>query len=111
MTTDTTTSEIAQPVTETTPDCPDVFESWVDPLESMIRERIRGLIEELINDELDVLLARPRYGRRAADIGEGAAGHRHGRRTRTLMGTFGKTEITVPAGAVANERWADQRMA
>ena len=62
----------------------------------MIRERIRGLIEELINDELDALLARPRYGRRAADISDGAAGYRHGSRPRTLMGTFGKTEITVP---------------
>ena len=96
MTTDTMTTEIAQPVTETAPDCPDLFDSWVDPLESMIRERIRGLIEELIKDELDVLLARPRYGRRAAESSEGAAGHRHGSRPRTLMGTFGKTEITVP---------------
>src|SRR3978361_185573 len=26
----------------------------------------------------------------------GIAGHRHGSRTRTLMGTFGPTEITVP---------------
>ena len=26
----------------------------------------------------------------------GVAGHRHGRRTRTLTGTFGRTEIAVP---------------
>jgi transposase-like protein len=47
------------------------------------------------------MLARPRYGRRAKNAeGEeaaaGAAGHRHGSRVRTLTGTFGKTEITVP---------------
>jgi putative transposase len=98
MTNDTTTAESAQPVAEPPPDFPDLFDSWVDPLESMIRERVRGLIEELIHAELDALLARPRYGRRATDRDDGTAvtGYRHGSRTRTLMGTFGKTEITVP---------------
>jgi putative transposase len=47
------------------------------------------------------LTSRPRYGRRAKntageDIATGAAGHRHGSRVRTLMGTFGETEIAVP---------------
>jgi transposase-like protein len=55
----------------------------------------------MIAAELDAVLARPRYERRAKNDrgGEAAAsvvGHRHGRRTRTLTGTFGKTEITVP---------------
>jgi putative transposase len=78
-----------------------LFDNWIDPLETAIRGRIRGFIEELIHEELDSALARPRYGRSAknskdsADIG-GAAGHRHGRRPRTLMGTFGKVEINVP---------------
>jgi len=43
-------------------------------------------------------LARPRYGR-AKEIDSGPAsivGHRHGSRTRSLIGSFGKTEITVP---------------
>jgi putative transposase len=31
----------------------------------------------------------------------GVAGHRHGSRTRTLTGTFGKTEITVPRARLA----------
>jgi hypothetical protein len=31
-----------------------------------------------------------------SDSAAGIAGHRHGSRTRSLMGTFGKTEITVP---------------
>jgi putative transposase len=96
MTDDITTSDISQPVTETAPDCPDLFDSWVDPLENMIRERVRALIEGLIHAELDALLARPRYGRRATDSDDGMTGYRHGSRTRTLMGTFGKTEITVP---------------
>ena len=75
-----------------------LFDNWIDPLETAIRGRIRGFIEVLIHEELDSALARPRYGRPAknskdsADIAS-AAGHRHGRRPRTLMGTFGKVEI------------------
>jgi putative transposase len=81
-----------------------LFDNWIDPLEAVIRGRIRGFIEELIHEELDAALARPRYGRHAknskelADIAAvaGAAGHRHGSRPRTLMGTFGKVAINVP---------------
>ena len=78
-----------------------LFGDWFDPIETRIRDQVRGLIEEMIRSELDAVLARPRYGRRAKDAeGEeaaaGAAGHRHGSRVRTLTGTFGKTEITVP---------------
>jgi transposase-like protein len=46
--------------------------------------------------------ARPRYARRA--VGEertGVIGHRHGSRTRSLMGTFGPSEITVPRARLA----------
>jgi putative transposase len=73
----------------------DLFDNWFDPIETGIRERVREFIEELIGSELDEILARPRYGRRA-DAAVGIAGHRHGSRTRSLLGTFGKTEITVP---------------
>jgi putative transposase len=80
--------------------CSQLFDDWFDPIESGIRRRIRGLIEAMIEEELDTVLSRPRYGRRAKDGGDGTAagiaGHRHGRRTRTLSGTFGKTEIAVP---------------
>ncbi len=79
-----------------------LFDNWIDPLETEIRGRVRGFIEELIREELEVALARPRYGRPAKGVAEvaGAAGavvgHRHGSRPRTLMGTFGKVEIDVP---------------
>jgi putative transposase len=82
------------------PEAASLFQDWFDPIESGLRERVRGFIEEMIRSELDAVLARPRYGR--LDRGEthgaptGIAGHRHGSRTRTLMGTFGPTEITVP---------------
>jgi putative transposase len=97
MTNDTTTTDELQPTAEATADCPDLFDSWIDPLESMIRERVRGLIEEMIHAELDAFLARPRYGRcKDHELGPAVAGYRHGSRTRTLIGTFGKTEISVP---------------
>jgi len=56
----------------------------------------------MIRTELDTALARPRYARRpvAGQVGDGIAGHRHGRRTRTLTGTFGSTEITVPRARI-----------
>ena len=75
-----------------------LFDNWFDPIESGVRERVREFIEALICGELDEALARPRYGRaknanrRPATI----VGHRHGSRTRSLTGSFGKTEITVP---------------
>jgi putative transposase len=98
MTSVTTKLELSQPSTDGSSQ---LFDSWFDPIETGIRERVRELIEEMIRNELDEVLSRPRYGRRAkdADDGEvaaGVAGHRHGSRVRTLMGTFGKTEIAVP---------------
>jgi putative transposase len=58
-----------------------------------------NFIEELLRDELDAVLARPRFerSRMAGNEGRaGVAGHRHGSRTRSLTGTFGPIEIAVP---------------
>ena len=65
-----------------------LFDNWFDPIESALRDRVRGFIEELIRDELEGVLARPRYGRRAKEAGgvAGTAGYRHGGRRRTLTG-------------------------
>ena len=97
MTSVTTKTEGLQPETET---ASYLFDNWFDPIESGVRERVRGFIDELIRQELDDALARPRYGRQPKDAGgESAArvvGHRHGSRTRSLTGTFGKIDITVP---------------
>src|SRR5882672_5911852 len=98
MKTVTTTPELLQSTTESNSH---LFDDWFDPIETGIRDRVRELIEEMIRSELDAALSRPRYGRRAAhaeDSGVAAVvtGHRHGRRVRTLTGTFGKTEIAVP---------------
>ena len=99
MTSVTTKPDSSQPATETVVG---LFDNWFDPIESGVRERVREFIEELIRNELDTVLARPRYGRQAKSIegADGAAGHRHGSRTRTLTGTFGKTGITVPRARI-----------
>jgi len=99
MTSVTTKPDLSQPSADGSSQ---LFDDWFDPIETGIRERVRELIEAMIVSELDAALARPRYGRRAEGVagGEiaGAAGHRHGRRTRTLTG---KTEIAVPRARLA----------
>ena len=76
-----------------------LFDDWFDPIETEVRDRARGFIEELIRGELDAVLARPRYVRSRKADAEGAAGvtgHRHGSRRRSLTGTFGPIEMAVP---------------
>ena len=75
-----------------------LFDTWFDPIESGVRDRVRQFIEALICSELDEALARPRYGRtkNAEEREASVFGHRHGSRTRSLTGSFGKTRITVP---------------
>jgi putative transposase len=90
----TTPHSPAQPATP-------LFEDWFDPIETGLREKVRDFIEEMIRSELDAVLARPRYARQRTGAHEattpmGVPGHRHGSRTRTLLGTFGPTEISVP---------------
>ena len=50
--------------------------AWFDPIETGVRGRIRGLIEELVEQELEAALGRGRYER------GGVAGYRHGHRAR-----------------------------
>jgi putative transposase len=77
-----------------------LFDNWFDPVETILRGKVRGFLETMIEEELETVLARPRYGRRQASMEEDAqvpaAGYRHGHRTRRLIGTFGQTDMTVP---------------
>ena len=72
-------------------------EAWFDPIEAGLRGRIRGLIEELVEQELEAALGRGRYER------GGVAGHRHGHRTRRLTGSFGPVEVAVPRARLRAE--------
>ena len=73
-------------------------EAWFDPIEAGIRERVRGFIEELLEQELTAALGRTRHER--AD-GE-AAGYRNGTRERQLLGSFGPVRISVPRARMAD---------
>src|SRR2546429_2556287 len=82
-----------------------LFDNWFDPVETELRTKVRGFIEAMIEEELETALARPRYGRQSGlptgdDVGAPIAGHRHGRRLRSLTGTFGRTEIAVPRARI-----------
>ena len=65
-------------------------EVWFDPIEAELRERIRGFLEEMIEQEATAALGRSRYQRGAA------GGYRNGTRSRRLLGSFGPIEIAVP---------------
>ena len=66
-------------------------EAWFDPIEASIRGRVRGFIEELLEQELTAALGRSRSER----AGE-PKGYRNGKRERHLRGSFGPVEISVP---------------
>jgi putative transposase len=97
---------VKKDTTKTPADAADekLFDNWFDPIETELRTKVRGFIETMIEEELGMALARPRYGRRSGPPVEDApmriAGHRHGRRTRSLTGTFGPTEIAVPRARI-----------
>src|SRR6202162_6669005 len=83
-----------------------VLDECFDPIEAGLRDRVRDFIQTMIESELEAVLSRPRYARRPkADPenngGCGIAGHRHGHRSRSLLGTFGRVEIAVARGRVA----------
>jgi transposase-like protein len=92
-----------------------VGEDWRDALEAGVRGRIRGFIEELLEEELTATLGRARYARApaserlpgdasestegelaAVDVIPPIGGQRNGHRDRQVMGTFGATTVSVP---------------
>jgi transposase-like protein len=84
-----------------------LFDNWFDPVETILRSKVRGFLETMIEEELETALARPRYGRRSEPTPDSATmtaivGHRHGRRPRKLTGTFGRTEISVPRARIGS---------
>ena len=99
MTSNTTKPDSSQPAAAATVH---LFDNWFDPIESGVRDRVREFIHAMIEGELDMSLSRPRYARcakpsiRHGDGAVGATGHRHGHRSRPLLGSFGRVEIAVP---------------
>jgi putative transposase len=70
-------------------------EGWFDPVEAGLRVRIRGFIEAMLEEELAAVLGRGRYQRGPRK------GHRHGKRERQLLGSFGPVMVSVPRARLA----------
>jgi putative transposase len=67
--------------------------AWgLDTIEAEIRERIRGMIETIVDEELEAALGAGRSQR----VGAARSGYRHGGRERQLTTSLGKTTITLP---------------
>jgi putative transposase len=98
MTNNSTNSAALQSEAET---AGHLLDDWFDPIEAGLRDRVRQFIQAMIEAELEAALSRPRYARRPKEVSEndgasGITGHRHGHRSRSLLGTFGRVEIAVP---------------
>ena len=99
MTSHSTMPEQPQSETET---AVQLFGNWFDPIEAGLRDRIHEFLQAMLEAELDEVLDRSRYARRvkrstgASEEAAGVTGHRHGHRSRTLLGTFGQLKIEVP---------------
>ncbi len=99
MTSHTTTPCLPQSETDT---AEHLFDNWFDPIEAGLRDRAREFLQAMLEAELEEVLVRSRYGRRAkpsngdSEAAAGITGHRHGHRSRSLLGTFGRVKIAVP---------------
>ena len=71
---------------------------WLDPLEQQVRGGVRQFLQELIEQEVTEALGRLRHGRT-----EDAKGYRHGHRPRTVFGSFGRVELSMPRARVRGE--------
>jgi transposase-like protein len=76
-------------------------------LEGLMRERVRGTIEAIVEEELLAAVGAERSQR----IGSVRAGYRHGRRPRTLTTSLGPTTIAMPRARIEGEdgRWHEWR--
>src|ERR1044072_404882 len=73
-------------------------DAWFDPIEAGVRERIRGFIEALFEEELTTALGR---GRCERSVGA-PRGYRNGTRERHLLGSFGPVQVSVPRARMAD---------
>jgi putative transposase len=107
MTSNSTNSAALQSQAET---AIPLLDDWFDPIEVGLRDRVREFIQAMIEAELEAALSRPRYARHQkepsanADGATGITGHRHGHRSRSLLGTFGRVEIAVPRARLATAK-------
>jgi len=80
-------------------------------LEGLMRERIRAMIEAIVDEELEAALGAARSQR----VGAVRAGYRHGKRERTLSTSLGATTIAMPRARIEDAQghsreWRSQIM-
>jgi putative transposase len=68
-------------------------------LEEVMRERIRAMIEAIVDEELEAALGAARSQR----VGMLRAGYRHGKRERTLSTSLGATTIAMPRARIEDD--------
>jgi hypothetical protein len=68
-------------------------------LEELMRERIRGTIELIVEQELEAAIGAASSQR----IGDKRAGYRHGHRGRTLSTSLGASTIAMPRARIEGE--------
>jgi putative transposase len=68
-------------------------------LEELMRERIRGTIEAIVEEELDETLGAARSQR----VGANRTGYRHGKRPRTLSTSLSATTIMMPRARIDDD--------
>jgi putative transposase len=68
-------------------------------LEELLRERVRGIIEIIVEQELEEALG----AASSARVGTQRSGYRHGHRARTLSTSLGATSIALPRARIAGE--------
>src|SRR5437588_10088148 len=78
-----------------------LLNEWFDPIEACLRDRVRELIQTMIESELEAVLSRPRYARGPKADPEnygpcGVACQRDGHRSGSRLGTFGRGGIAAP---------------
>jgi putative transposase len=74
-----------------------------DTIEAEIRDRIRGMIEAIVEEELEGALG----ARRSQRVGAVRTGYRHGARERQLTTSLGKTTITLPRARLKGAEGAE----
>ena len=74
-------------------------DAWFDPIEAGIRERVRGFIEELLEQELTASLGRGKSERAAGE----PKGYRNGTRERQLLGGAGSRFRPAQPGGMPAE--------
>ena len=71
-----------------------------DTIERTIRERVRAIIEEVVEAELDTALGATASQR----VGTARQGYRHGHRERTLTTSTGPTTFAMPRARVRDRK-------